>query len=312
MTQPEPVYPENIPHKKCLDRGFVGLVDHMGSDTRIVDAARVSYQGGTKKVQDDRNLIRYMLRNKHETPFEKVVFEFHIKTPMFIGEQFLRHRIGSFNKISGRYSVMTDEFYVADQVRKQSTTNNQGSSDEVVTDISWAPWDDPGCTLSTSTQEWIRTSHTSSYECYMDMINSGCSKEQSRGLLPANLYTEFYWTVNLRSLMNFLMLRLDSHAQYEIRVYAQAIYDLIVENCDVPLALEAFQDYTLDAPNITKFELDILHDLIFQLTPQGSGWDHQTDEVLTRLKSLIAVQPSMSKRERAESKLLHYFEEQKE
>lgn len=283
----------------CLDKGFVRLVDHMGNDKRIVDAARVSYQNGTTKVQDDRNLIRYMLRNAHWTPFEKVVFEFHIKCPMFIGEQWLRHRMGSFNKISGRYSVMKDEFYEPNVLRKQSTTNNQGSSEFTLDETV-----EHGRLCSPRPVEAIRGVHTFAYENYEALVEEGAAKELARGILPANLYTEFYWTVNLRSLFNFLELRLDSHAQYEIRVFAQAVFDLVKQNADLSAALEAFQDYVLDDPKLTKYEVEIIKDFINNLNDIGNHTDEQKEWLQKRIEKDLF----MSKREKAESKLITFLE----
>lgn len=287
---------------KCLDKGFVRLVDHMGSDQRIVDAARVSYQTGTTKVQDDRNLIRYMLRNAHWTPFEKVVFEFHIKCPMFIGEQWLRHRMGSFNKISGRYSEMKDEFYVADPLRKQSTTNKQGSSVETVDRIRWPEHEgpEPGSEYDTASQ-FIQSSHACAYKDYELMLEAGVAKELARGILPANLYTEFYWTVNLRSLFNFLELRLDSHAQYEIQVFAQAVFNLIKEHVDIQAAVEAFQDYVLDDPKLTKYEINIIKQALFDADSNPNSYGRNLKQ---HVESLIQNNLKMSKREKTESKLI--------
>lgn len=292
----ELVYPENYPYIKCLDKGFVALIDHMGSDARIVQAARVSYQTGTKAVQSDRHLIRYMLRHHHETPFEKVVFEFHVKLPVFVARQWMRHRISSYNEISGRYSVMKDEFYRPDPLRKQSSTNRQGSSDDVVDEIRFVPDNH----LPTSPEKFFDINYLNAYGDYETLLNNGAARELARIVLPLSTYTEFYWTVNLRSLMNFLMLRADSHAQYEIRVFADAILKLIEENCELQYAIEAFQDYIVDDPRLTKFELEVIRDVIMELKKAGnvSGFD-----LLLSLDTKIAAHPDMSKREKAESKL---------
>jgi thymidylate synthase (FAD) len=278
---------------KCLDKGFVKLVDYMGSDTRIVDAARVSYQQGTKAVQTDRHLIRYLVRNLHTTPLEKAVFEFHVKCPMFIGEQFLRHRTGSFNKISGRYSEMKDEFYIPDPVRRQSVINRQGSAaDEVIEQIG-----------SYRAPIHFEDSFNHSYEDYTEALEAGVARELARAVLPASLYTEFYWTVNLWNLMHFLKLRLDTHAQLEIRVFAEAIYQLIKDNCELSFALEAFQDYILDDPKLSKYELEILTKCLNR-GPYSEDVDFRKDLNKQYIQQLIQAHPDMSKREKQESKLI--------
>ena len=231
--------------------------------------------------------------------FEKVVFEFHIKCPMFIGEQWLRHRMGSFNKISGRYSEMKDEFYVADPLRKQSNTNKQGSSEDVVEFLTES-FGDGKVFQSNLAQQVLKNHHKEIYSWYEDMLDLGVAKELARGVLPANLYTEFYWTVNLRSLFNFLELRLDHHAQYEIRVFAEAVFKLVQENTDLKFALEAFQDYVLDDPRLTKYEIDCLRNLIDDL---GSALGTPSKQIAEQLQAKIQYSEHMSKREKTESKL---------
>lgn len=284
--------------KKVLDFGHVRLVDSMGDDKRIVDAARVSYQNGTKVTSDDRNLIRHLLRNSHTTPFEKVRFEFHVKCPIFIARQWFRHRMGSFNEISGRYSILSDEFYIPEKVRGQSKTNKQGSSDDVIKDIPLLV-DEEGNTITITPQEFIEEHSENAYATYISLINEGVSRELARAVLPLNIYTEFYWTVDLWNLMNFLRLRIDSHAQYEIQVYGKAILDLINSNCQLTLSMEAFQDYILDSPRLTKFEIEIIDSLIKEIKMTSISLE-STSEILTRL---IEEHPSMSKREKTESKL---------
>ena len=284
--------------KKVLDFGHVRLVDSMGDDKRIVDAARVSYQNGTKVTSDDRNLIRHLLRNSHTTPFEKVRFEFHVKCPIFIARQWFRHRMGSFNEISGRYSILSDEFYIPAKVRGQSKTNKQGSSDEIIKDIPLLV-DEEGNTITITPQEFIEEHSENAYATYISLINEGVSRELARAVLPLNIYTEFYWTVDLWNLMNFLRLRIDAHAQYEIQVYGKAILDLINSNCELTLSMEAFQDYILDSPRLTKFEIEIIDSLIKEIKMTSISLE-STSEILTRL---IEEHPSMGKREKAESKL---------
>jgi thymidylate synthase (FAD) len=286
---------EQIPTITCLDHGFVRLVDYMGSDSRVVDAARVSYQQGTTAVQDDRNLIRYLIRNKHTTPLEKVVFEFHVKLPIFAARQWMRHRTGSFNEVSARYSVMKDEFYVPEEgkVRAQSKSNRQGSSDEAVTELPF----------EYTPTELMTEQVNDAYSAYETLHKAGVARELARNVLPVSLYTEFYWTVNLWNLMHFLALRLDGHAQYEIRVYGEAIHSLLKQIPELAYCMEAFQDYVLDAPNISKYEMEAIQEILRQLGPQG-GLPSQHQE---RLKHMIALvideHPDMSKREKKESRL---------
>jgi thymidylate synthase (FAD) len=262
----------------------------MGSDARIVDAARVSYQQGTKAVQSDRHLIRYLLRNLHTTPFEKVVFEFHIKLPMFVARQWMRHRTGSFNEVSARYSVMKDEFYLPNPLRGQSSSNRQGSSDEAITQI---PLGGPA---TADSQEYLEQIYRSAYAEYEQLLAAGVARELARCVLPVSLYTEFYWTVNLWNLMHFLKLRLDKHAQLEVRVFGEAILKIISKHCDLKFALEAFKDYILDDPKLTKFELQVIKDVLREYVP--------TDVLKDRLSFFIDAQPDMSKREKQECKLI--------
>lgn len=279
---------------KCLDHGFVRLIDYMGTDQRIVDAARVSYQQGTKAVQSDRHLIRYLMRNLHTTPFEKVVFEFHCKMPIFIARQWMRHRTGSFNEISARYSVMKDEFYVPNPVRKQSESNRQGSSNEALVSFKPTPTADP-----INTQLYLSdVTFSNAYEDYEALLEAGAARELARSVLPVSLYTEFYWTVNLWNLMHFLKLRLDKHAQFEIRVFGEAILKLIQDNCELQYAIEAFQDYILDDPKFTKYEVDIIRQ-VFELTEASGLFDPKEE-----MQRLININPDMSKREKEESKLI--------
>jgi thymidylate synthase (FAD) len=267
----------------------------MGSDARIVDSARVSYQQGTKAVQSDRHLIRYLLRNLHTTPFEKVVFEFHIKLPIFVARQWMRHRTGSFNEVSARYSVMKDEFYVPNPLRGQSSSNRQGSSEEEIESLTLSLADGK-VFQSASSQEVIRRHNAQAYSLYEDALEHGAARELARCVLPVSLYTEFYWTVNLWNLMHFLKLRLDKHAQLEVRVFGEAILKIISEHCDLKFALEAFKDYILDDPKLTKFELQVIKDVLREYVP--------TDVLKDRLSFFIDAQPDMSKREKQECKLI--------
>ncbi len=235
----------------CLDKGFVRLVDVMGDDNSIVQAARVSYGSGTKKVHQDRGLIRYLMRHAHTTPFEMVEFKFHVKLPIFVARQWIRHRTANVNEYSGRYSVMKDEFYLPDveQIRTQSTVNKQGRSNEIL------PED-----LANEIRNDMQESQRNSYEEYEQFLERDIAREISRVNLPLSLYTEWYWKIDLHNLFHFLRLRLDDHAQFEIRVYAEAMNEIVKEI--VPFAWEAFCDYSLYAKRFSGPEMKIIKHLL--------------------------------------------------
>lgn len=235
----------------CLDKGFVRLVDYMGDDAAIVQAARVSYGTGTKQVNEDRGLIRYLMRHAHTTPFEMVDFKFHVKLPVFVARQWIRHRTASVNEYSGRYSIMKDEFYVPEpaQVRLQSATNKQGRSDET-----------PPEQETEAILQALHLSQAESYSEYEELLDKNLARELARINLPMSLYTEWYWKINLHNLFHFLRLRLDAHAQYEIRVYAEALAELVKPI--VPFAFEAFEDYVLHSFRLTKPEISALRQLL--------------------------------------------------
>lgn len=240
----------------CLDNGFVEIVDVMPReipdgqtcDYAIAQMARVSYGDGTKSVNEDRGLIRFLLRHSHTSPFEGIELKFHMKMPIFIARQAIRHRTVSLNEISGRYSVMKDEFYFpkAEELRAQSKTNKQGSDGYI--DIEKA----------SKYVHAIADQCAESYKWYLDMIENGISREQARMILPLNLYTEWYWKQDLHNLLHFLALRADSHAQYEIQVYANAMLDLIRPL--VPHTIEAWEDYHImrGATKLTKLEVEAI------------------------------------------------------
>ena len=230
--------------------GFVGVVDVMGSDRSIVRAARVSYGEGTKKVQDDRNLIRYLMRHRHTTPFEMCEIVFHLKMPIFIARQWVRHRTASINEYSARYSVMTDEFYVPeiDYLKKQSKTNNQGSDGDITQN------------LREIILVKLKKIFDETYKEYDDFLTLDLSRELSRMILPVSNYTEMYWKMNLHNLFHFLKLRTDSHAQQEIQDYANAVLDLAKPY--FPIAFEAWEDYVKDAVTFSRKELNIIEHAI--------------------------------------------------
>lgn len=226
-----------------LDNGFVRLVDMMGDDSAIVQAARTSYGKGTKTFSEDRKLIRYLMRNRHTSPFEMVEFKFHIKLPIFVARQWIRHRTANVNEYSGRYSEMKNEFYLpeAESVRKQSLINKQGRDEEELS--------------PNEANEFIaelEKSNSLQFESYQNFIDKGIARELARINLPLSIYTEWYWKIDLHNLFHFLKLRLDSHAQLEIRLYAEVIAEILKEK--VPLAYEAFEDYILEAVSFSKKE----------------------------------------------------------
>ena len=203
-----------------LDHGFVRVVDKMGDDSSIVQAARVSYGDGTKSTRDDERLIKYLLLNKHTSPFEMCEVKLHVKMPIFVARQWIRHRTASINEVSARYSKMKDEFYFPNEnnIQKQCSINKQGSNG--VLDSEVAKW-------------FINNLKRISDDCYSiyeKALEKGISRETARMLLPVNLYTEFYWKIDLNNLLKFLMLRNHSHAQSEIRQYADVIQEKILPN----------------------------------------------------------------------------------
>lgn len=230
-----------------LDKGFVRLVDYMGSDQRIVQAARVSYGAGTKTVREDRGLINYLMKNWHTSPFEQVQLTFHTKMPIFVARQWVRHRTARLNEISGRYSIMRDEFYVPspDQIRYQSASNKQGRSDESLSA------EDAARVIQLFEEE-----QRSIYTNYQSVIEQGVARELARMNLPLSLYTEWYWQIDLHNLFHFLRLRMDPHAQYEIRAYAEAMSKCA--QAVAPLAYEAFEEHILGSITFSRAECDAL------------------------------------------------------
>ena len=244
---------------KVLDQGFVRLVDSMGSDAAIVQAARVSYGVGTKKTSEDEGLIRYLMRHRHSTPFEMVQFKFHIKAPIFVFRQWHRHRMWSYNEYSGRYSEMKDEFYVPEDevITKQNPNNKQGGSSELV------PYQVSEGQELESWSEEFENEQKDLRQNYMDKVVSGMRKELARINLPLSQYSEMYASVDLHNLFHFLKLRMDSHAQYEIRVYGDALAEIV--KSVVPIAYKAFEDYVLNSASFSGLELKALHDLMLNV-----------------------------------------------
>lgn len=239
-----------------LDKGFIRLVDYFGDDSRIVEAARVSYGKGTKTKREDAGLIDYLLRNSHTSPFEMVEVLFHIKAPLVVSRQLVRHRTASLNEISGRYSVIKDEAYVPskDRICKQSTDNKQGSG-ETFDDI----------TAMLAVKDFQEESEAA-FCCYQEYLDSGMARELARINLPLSTYTEWYWKIDLNNLMKFLYLRLDSHAQWEIRQYAEAMYNIVKVIC--PLTMQAFDNHILKGVRLSCKEKEA----IFEALSKTAGW----------------------------------------
>jgi thymidylate synthase (FAD) len=233
-----------------LDKGFVRLVDYLGSDARIVQSARVSYGEGTKTFREDKGLIDYLLRNQHTSPFEQVSLTFHCKMPIFVARQWVRHRTAKLNEISGRYSVMKDEFYLPDDdaIAFQSADNKQGRSDDEV------PAD-----VKAKVRSLLEKGQRQAFVEYEALLEDGVARELARINLPLSLYTEWYWTMDLHNLFHFLALRLDAHAQLEIRRYAEVILDLT--RAVAPVAVESFENHLLGGVRFSRQELEALRRL---------------------------------------------------
>jgi len=232
---------------KVLDDGFVRVVDYMGSDESIVQAARVSYGKGTKKVQEDRGLIRYLMRHHHTTPFEMCELKLHVRVPMDTWRQWIRHRMANVNEYSTRYSIAIDaaQKTPSSEWRHQSKDNKQGSEGYFESSI--------GQTFTAQEKELQDLAR----KTYNDRLNAGVAREQARKDLPLSTYTEAYWKADLHNLLHFLWLRMDPHAQFEIRSYANVIGNEIVSRW-CPLAWQAFLDYRLNASSLSRLEIEII------------------------------------------------------
>ncbi|MGL9779291.1 MAG: FAD-dependent thymidylate synthase [Wolbachia sp.] len=253
---------------KVLDHGFIRVVDYMGSDSAIVQAARVSYGKGTKQISQDEALIKYLMRHHHTTPFEMCEIKFHVKLPIFVARQWIRHRTANVNEYSARYSILDNEFYIPkpEQVAKQSDNNKQGSGEAFHSGISKEIMDS------------LTNDSNLVYSHYEKFIEQGLAREIARTNLTLNYYTQFYWKIDLHNLLHFLKLRADKHAQYEIRVYAEVMLDIIKKW--VPLAYNAFIEYCLESACISRTGLEIIRKLIKgeNVTREESGigkreWD---------------------------------------
>jgi thymidylate synthase (FAD) len=253
-----------------LDHGFVRVIDYMGDDSAIVQAARVSYGRGTKRVQEDAGLIRYLMRHRHTTPFEMCEIKFHVKLPIFVARQWIRHRTASVNEYSARYSILDKEFYIPspEHLAAQSTINRQGRGD--VLDGAEAA----------EVLDLLRTDAERTYANYALMLNEGetadparrgLARELARMNLTLNTYTQWYWKTNLHNLFHFLSLRADAHAQYEIRVYADAM--MRMTEAWVPIAAAAFRDYRLGAVTLSAQMVTVLKRMLAgePVTQETSG-----------------------------------------
>jgi thymidylate synthase (FAD) len=239
-----------------LDHGFVRVIDYMGDDAAITQAARVSYGKGTKAVQNDEGLIRYLMRHWHSTPFEMCAIKLHVKLPVFVARQWIRHRTANVNEYSARYSILDREFYIpeAEHLNKQSVINNQGRG-EALSDAD-----------TYRVLEMLKADSARAYDNYETMIEDdekggiALARELARMNLPTNIYTQWYWKVDLHNLFHFLRLRADSHAQYEIRVYADEICRLVADW--VPFAYKAFEDYRLGGAQLSQPAVEALRKML--------------------------------------------------
>ena len=248
-----------------LDHGFVRVIDYMGNDSAITQAARVSYGKGTKAVTNDEGLIRYLMRHWHSTPFEMCEVKLHVKLPVFVARQWIRHRTANVNEYSARYSILDREFYIPapEDLAAQSVVNNQGRGEALTGDEAQQVLD------------YLRGDAARCYDHYQEMISDegkqGLARELARMNLPANIYTQWYWKVDLHNLFHFLRLRADAHAQYEIRVYAEEICKIVADW--VPLAYSAFEDYRMGGANLSERGLECVRRMLKgeKVTQENSG-----------------------------------------
>ena len=250
---------------QVLDHGLVRVIDYMGDDSAIVQAARVSYGAGTKHVQNDEGLIRYLMRHWHSTPFEMCEIKLHVKLPVFVARQWIRHRTANVNEYSARYSILDREFYIPapEQLAAQSVINNQGRGETLSAEE------------AARVLEYLKGDAARCYDHYEEMIGQegqqGLARELARMNLPANIYTQWYWKVDLHNLFHFLRLRADAHAQYEIRVYAEEICRLVADW--VPAAYGAFEDYRMGGATLSSKAIDCVRRMLKgeQVTQETSG-----------------------------------------
>ena len=286
-----------VKEQKLHEHGFVRFLDIMGDDNSIADAARVSYGEGTRSVSDNRNLIRYLVRNKHTSPLEMVEVKFHLKLPIFIMRQLVRHRTASLNEYSGRYSIMTDECYEPsdDYLQPQSQSNKQGRDGEL--SDSW----------KLSYKQKIYEAINKANVAYNFLIGNntphgGLSRELARTVLPVSNYTECYWKIDLHNFFHFCRLRMDSHAQQEIRDYAKVMYEMVKP--EIPIAAEAFEDYSLYSVSLSRMERNVIQ-YVFETFPeiqQASGFTQSMKSYIDRVKKSEDLDFGMTAREWKELK----------
>ena len=247
---------------EVLDHGFVRVIDYMGDDSSIVQSARVSYGKGTKKISNDKGLIKYLMRHRHSTPFEMCEIKFHIKLPIFIARQWIRHRTANVNEYSARYSILDKEFYIpsAENLAAQSAINNQGRGDALTDDE------------ASNVIQILKKDAEQTYSNYETLLNensggniideskSGIARELARMNLTLNTYTQWYWKIDLNNLLHFRALRADDHAQYEIRVYADIMLDIVKRW--VPLTYAAFEDYRIGGTELSAKEITLMKKLL--------------------------------------------------
>ena len=251
--------------QEVLDHGFVRVIDYMGDDAAIVQAARVSYGAGTKHVQNDEGLIRYLMRYWHSTPFEMCEVKLHVKLPVFVARQWIRHRTANVNEYSARYSILDREFYIPapEHLAAQSVVNNQGRGEVLQGEE------------AARVLEMLKADANRAYDHYEGMLSqdgqAGLARELARMNLPANVYTQWYWKVDLHNLFHFLRLRADAHAQYEIRVYADAICEMVKDW--VPAAYHAFEDYRMGGAHLSAQMVDCVRKMLAgeAVTQETSG-----------------------------------------
>jgi thymidylate synthase (FAD) len=277
-----------------LDHGFVRLIDVMGTDDSVVQAARVSYGDGTKTVNTDRNLIRYLMRHEHTTPFEMCEVKFHIKLPIFVMRQLIRHRTASVNEYSGRYSIMSNEFYIPETFESQSKVNNQGRGKPLDDIQGKLHWD-------------FKTSSKLAYEKYEELLEHDLARELARAVLPVSNYTEAYWKCNVKNFLHMIRLRADSHAQWEIQEYANAMYKLVKPK--FPVICEAYEDYQQEAVKLSRGEAELTKAIFGNYMDEWddyiTDWYEQPDtseESVKEAEKLLCKEFGLSKRELTEFK----------
>lgn len=275
---------------EVLDHGFVRVVDYMGNDSSVVQSARVSYGAGTKKINADKALINYLMAHRHTTPFEMCEIKFHIKLPIFVARQWIRHRTASVNEYSARYSIMEDEFYIpqSQHLSAQSKVNHQGRDENKILNN-----DEQKRVL-----EILKKDSANAYKNYLEMINQndkgetldndkeGLARELARMNLPLNCYTQWYWKIDLHNLLHFLNLRADSHAQYEIRIYAETMLDIVKKW--VPLSYEAFIKNNKTGKNFSGPALEIIKKMLKgeKVSQENSGLTNREWNELIKILDL--------------------------